>query len=316
MAQNPLEFIGKIYAEQVEEADAAGNADIFKACADAFFDSINEGLLSEDAVEYHFEDIQYLDGYFIFGFGTNSVVHFHVRECPGWLFGIWWNKPDERGNVSGEFFTQYEETLDKFKPSRSHICKGFTVVKKDDGNYSNPSDLVIRAQLDFIRKEPYLAFCRDYCCWDYNAEYHTREEAEERFREYCRQRDEERRYTEICDNRVFDYVREYVLPCYVDARIEDLGDCVSPRYEIRAPYEENEHLVDEPGLYSLFADDDEDGARIMEGLNAVIDECNALTKEHEVWWYPPLHTSVLFFGDKCPGLPLADAEEEEEKDDD
>ena len=113
MNNNPLKALSDIYIDGVKEADAKGYAEVFKACGDAFFKDVNE-YPYDDGPEYHFEDIIYLDGYFIFGSGTNSIVHFHVNECPGWLFGIWWNEPDENERVEGQFFTQYEEARDKF----------------------------------------------------------------------------------------------------------------------------------------------------------------------------------------------------------
>ena len=170
---------------------------------------------------------------------------------------------------------------------------------------------MVRRQLAFIHKEPYLAFCRDQCCWDYNTEYHTREEAEEVFNRFCKHRDDEKKYTEICDKRVLDFVRENVLSCFDSARIADLGDWVHPRYEIRAPWENNKDLAEGPGVYDLFADDDEDGAKIINELDAIISECERLAREHEVYWYPPLHTNILFYGNGCTGLPEAGDEEKD-----
>ena len=78
--KHPLEVLKDLYDDSVKEADASGLSEIYKANTEALFKEL----------PYSIEDIEYLDGYFIFGFGTNSVVHFHIKECPGWKFGIWW----------------------------------------------------------------------------------------------------------------------------------------------------------------------------------------------------------------------------------
>ena len=78
--KHPLEALKDFYEESVKEADANRSPEIHKANTEALFKEL----------PYSIEDIEYLDGYFIFGFGTNSVVHFHIKECPGWKFGIWW----------------------------------------------------------------------------------------------------------------------------------------------------------------------------------------------------------------------------------
>lgn len=300
MSENPFDFLLDNYREQVDEADKAGNADIFKECTELFFDAINNDELPGNRhFTYNIEDVQYLDGYYIFGFGTNSVVHFRVKECPGWLFGIWWYKPDETGAVRGDLFAQYEETIDKFKPSRSSICKGL-YASKTGGKYEIWDAGSMRYIFDFIKNEPHLAFCRDYFNWDYNREYHTREEAEKEFNEYCEHRDREKKLTDVLNKRVFDFVTERVLHYFNNAKIEDLGDCITPRYEVRAPFKDNKDLVDKPGSYSWFADDDEVGAEITAEYNNLIDRCDKVARENGVYWFRPLHDSIHFYG----GAPM------------
>lgn len=298
MGENPFDFLLDNYREQVDEADKAGNADIFKECTESFFDAINDDILPDNHhFTYNIEDVQYLDGYYIFGFGTNSVIHFRVKECPGWRFGIWWDKPDERGAVHGDLFAQYEEIIDKFKPAQSSICKRL-LASKTGGKYEIWDAYSMRDIFDFIRKEPHLAFCRDYLHWDYNLEYHTREEAEKEFNEYCEYRDREKKLTDIFNKRVFEFVTDRVLHHFNNAKIEDLGDGISPRYEVRAPFKDNKDLVDKPGLYSWFADDDEVGAEIMAEYNNLIDRCHKVAHENGVYWFRPLHDSVYFYGEE------------------
>ena len=49
--------------------------------------------------------------------------------------------------------------------------------KDENGEYTDCSVFAAEEMLEFIHNEPDLAFCRAYCGWDYNREYHTREEA-------------------------------------------------------------------------------------------------------------------------------------------
>jgi len=187
---DPFETLNEVYCKNVAEADSAGYADKLKESTDLFFRFVNDCLRDENSV--HFEDVEYLDGYFLFAFGSNSVIHFHIKECPGWKFGIWWQIPDgsnpKQRYINGEFFAQYEENIDKFKPSRSEICAQITARPWNEEAERSCRDAV--SCITFIRDEPYLAFCRDYWGWDYNTEYHTREEAKSEFDDWKRDKDE------------------------------------------------------------------------------------------------------------------------------
>ena len=130
MSENPFDELTRIYDDGVKEGDERGYADAFLKCFEVF-----SKALKQDG--FHCADIEYLDGYFIFGMGTNSVVHFHIDECPGWKFGIWWDVPDDNVSelVHGQFFAQYEETINKFKPSYSQLhAKLFVNIKQDDAD--------------------------------------------------------------------------------------------------------------------------------------------------------------------------------------
>lgn len=129
-------------------------------------------LAELEKIGFHSKDVKFMDGYFIFEHGKDMVVHFHIKECKGWKFGIWW---DLDGEESFDLFAQYERDIDKFKPSASHLCLGVNF---------NPSDLEtsIRWQilpfLKFIKKHPYVAWKYDqsYCSesWDYVTDWEAR----------------------------------------------------------------------------------------------------------------------------------------------
>ena len=61
--------------------------------------------------------VEFLDGYFIFAMGEDSVVHFHVKGLKNWKFGIWINMDYEKQTI--KCFAQHEQFIDKFKPSDS-----------------------------------------------------------------------------------------------------------------------------------------------------------------------------------------------------
>lgn len=61
--------------------------------------------------------VNFLDGYFIFEFGKNSVCHFRMKGLPYILFGVW--KTSSGFELFGEDYVH----LDKFKPTR---CANFS----------------------------------------------------------------------------------------------------------------------------------------------------------------------------------------------
>lgn len=174
--KDAFESLTQVYQEGVAKADEAGYAELFKAATEQLV------KIAADA-HYTITDLEYLDGYYIFGMGTNSVVHFHIKECPEWKFGVWWERPDKDGKptyVTGSCFAQFEPLIDKFKPSASTMTAQLYISK----DYVSSWDFM--RLLNFIHNEPALAFCRDYLSWDYNAEYHSRESAEEELQEWRR----------------------------------------------------------------------------------------------------------------------------------
>lgn len=292
MGKNPLEAIVKIYNDAVEDADKLGYADTFKKCAELFFRAVNDNYVMEDG-PVHFSDIEYLDGYYIFGFGTNSVVHFHIDECPGWKFGIWWSTPEEgKPYVSGEFFAQFEEAIDKFKPSASEICRNISIYPDESFESSVWS---VSKEIRFIRNEPTLAFCRTYCGWDYNTEYHTREEAEGEYREYREREENKYHYTSLVDKKILKFVEEKVLPMFRNARIEDMGEGYHPRYDIVAPLKDNTDVVNEPGWYGWFENDYEDRQKVMAEFNALIEEGKKYGDQYGFYYFTPIHNSIGFY---------------------
>ena len=88
-------------------------------------DLIENMLKQLPTIGFTSQDVEFDSSYFVAYMGENSVCQFHIKEIPGFLFGIWTtdildiktlNYPK---NTELVIFTQYEAELNKFKPSRS-----------------------------------------------------------------------------------------------------------------------------------------------------------------------------------------------------
>lgn len=173
---NPIETIKEMYESQVKIQDKKCDPEDFKKAAEALFDAISGS-------GFHVEDVRYMDGYFIFAHGTNRVVHFHITECPGWRFGIWFDNITEVNgvrSVKAEIFAQYEDSIDKFKPSASSYCEDVR-VELSDHPMAFSADTILTPMLHYISSHPELAWYRDLHFVDYNTEYVSEETAKEEF---------------------------------------------------------------------------------------------------------------------------------------
>ena len=304
--KNPFKALADMYKKQVIKHDKEGCAENFKKCTELFFRDISNEYAMKDST-ITFENIEYGDGYFIFGFGTNSVIHFKIKECPGWKFGIWWKMPEKRSNkkyIGGTFFAQFEETIDKFKPTASSIRADIRTAVENNkmlGIDAQCDCWEAFEQINFIRKEPYLAFCRDYFGWDYNIEYHTRTEAKKAFTDYKKEQKNNIKYTKILNDKVLSFVREKISPLFENAEIKDRGESWYPRYQLVAPISGNEILISNcgPGDYDWLDYEDEEDIKLSEEYNNLLEDCNSIASAHEIYWTPPIHESIyLYEGDK------------------
>ena len=120
----------------VDRNDAKQMAKRFKRATTKLF----QALKKYHNIECY--DAKFGNGYFILEFGKNSVVHFKIKETPGWLYGIWWDMPEDYEDhqthkketpvyIEGCLFGQYEDNIDKFKPSASANKIDFTIVPED-----------------------------------------------------------------------------------------------------------------------------------------------------------------------------------------
>lgn len=123
----------------------------------------NMVLIALKAEKFIPVDIAYHNGYFIFDMGEDSVVHFHIKGIRGWKFGLWIDAESDKDTA--QLFAQYEELIDKFKPSRS-----FFVVSIDKNSLERAyktADYSFYGLLDMvkhIKHNPHLALVQD-CGW-------------------------------------------------------------------------------------------------------------------------------------------------------
>jgi hypothetical protein len=81
----------------------------------------HKSILDEIRNKFTITDEQYLEGYFVFDFGKNSICHFKLKETSGWLYGIWLGNEYNGYKCKYKLIGEHEEFLDKFKPSRTYI---------------------------------------------------------------------------------------------------------------------------------------------------------------------------------------------------
>ena len=119
-----------------------------------------EHLKSQQPKPYTITTEDYGNGYFIFDYGPNTVVHFRLKETPGWLYGIWWElqiNTEDEVSIIGKFFAQYENEIDKFKPSTSYYVCDMKVIMAADGSVCLDEGEVVSI-INFIRDYPYRAW--------------------------------------------------------------------------------------------------------------------------------------------------------------
>lgn len=291
-----LEAIKKIYDKGVKEGNKKGFADKFKLAMKTF-----EKTIKKD-INVTFDKVEYLDGYFIFGMGNNSVVHFKLKETPGWKYGIWWDIPEKYYDkeskkrvlpdyVKGAFFAQYEENIDKFKPSASTISCDFTLVPGESHSYL----FEISRNIKFIMNEPYLAFCRDACYNDYNHEYLSRRKAKKIYKNWRKEKETKVKWTKVLDNKFINFVKKMFNEEFKNGNIliVDTGENCSPRYELCAKHSYYSDL--EERCYDLFTDDDKE----MENKwDKKIDKFEKIAENHKAYWFRPFNKVLCVVSDK------------------
>lgn len=138
----------------------------------------------EKELGYHIVDKQFGNCYFIVeSKEPDTICHFHIKELPGYLFGIWnicrydtiqyevennlslWS---DNLHISSKseliFFTQYEKEIDKFKPSRSGMVTGLRrITYKEDNKLITEWDIdELEVMLKYMKKHKYKSYVNIY----------------------------------------------------------------------------------------------------------------------------------------------------------
>ena len=213
-------------------------------------------------------------------------VQFHIDIIPDWLFGVWFSKINKY-TIEYRFFGQYEDTIDKFRPSHSAIsCKNEFGYDDELNTENNLYVGEVCRLINFIKEEPVLAFARDYCGWNYNTEYHTRAEAQKVLNQYLKWKSNKAEWEPKCRQIVLDYVIGNIMPYLPEFCIIDETENTSPRYNIMATYKVFENGTEENcGCYGLESFIEEAGGNakeIMKGLYKAEKEAVKLAKKHHI----------------------------------
>jgi hypothetical protein len=287
---NPVDALNELYAQQLKENDAEGFSEVYKTCIEDIIASLQKN--------FNIVDLKLLDGYYMFAKGSNSIAHFHITECPGWLFGIWLDH--EITNVATDsyikfaFFTQYEKTIDKFKPSASTLkVEG----QLDFTKSMYPGQLYDCEKLiTYIKNEPELAFCRDEFYYDYNVEYLSREQAKSIVNKFFKDENHTEEVVDKLDRCLLQYYETNIFPLFAGSSIVDKGENHYPRYALTAPMSKLEVSVNVAGYYALSAICKHNEGTIAE-LDKYITKLKAEADNEDVTWYPCIDEVVFVYDD-------------------
>lgn len=204
--------------------------------------------------DYHATDIKNLNGYFIFYHGKNSVVHFRIKECPGWYFGIWWDSIDEENKtVKGTFFTQYERDIDKFKPTASDHTTRIEVSYRTK-SYDDVwlLDCTVSYMIKYLNKHFYKAWC-GYGKYTTGSGLHCWY----RYIKYRWYLFKDEYLTEKASKWCVKYLKKILEELYEGEVLVSKTENQSPKYELCISYEKNKHYFDKVGNYNIFLSNEE-----------------------------------------------------------
>ena len=118
---------------------------------------IREEVVSAFAqYKYKVEELKVGNGYYLFNLGDESVVHFRIKGCKKWLFGLWILNDEKENKTTLRLFGEHEDYIDKFKPTATVLSESVE-FNNDSSNADikeNINDLVwslIYNQVDVIK---------------------------------------------------------------------------------------------------------------------------------------------------------------------
>ena len=231
-------------------------------------------------VDFFMEDTNCSKDYF--------YIRFRIEQNPEWMFGAECVKKSVENtyiDFTFRFWGQYWDAVDKFRYSRAKYRDESTlrIFTEEDTEFTYEEAIDIGGVyticriIDFIIKEPEMAFCRDYYGWDYNLELHTKRSAVTKYNKWRKEFIAENSAKDICRVKLLHFIKDEVMPFYPEyAFIVDKGDNVRPRYDI-CVYDEKCTCTNF-GIYLLKKEEKE----VHRKYRVFLKECRQVFKEHKV----------------------------------
>ena len=227
----------------------------------------------------------------------DGSVDFYIKECKGWLFGLWSFTEEDKEVQEVQYFCQYEQDINKFKPSESNICKKITVYTYEDNNNRADTSVIymdyIMNSIELIRKHPLRAWYENYYGAMCNCQYMSGAKILSHWVQYKFNRTKRQFIVSLCDKLTIKFVKKFICPyIYLDEDdeyvfIDDYGASCSPRYEVCVK------TTGQTGAYAWF-EDDEDGQKIKSKWDKFTIRMKKLTRLFNVVWYPPFNEIVFY----------------------
>ena len=279
----PTKFIDKAKKHICIKKRAA----LYKRCATGLFESI-EHKLKEIGCSARIIDVEFGNGYFVFYYGDNSVVHFGIDKLPGWKFGLWLFECDKPGEISCELFAQREEWIDKFKPSASNISYSFSLKFDRKSVWVNEKTLSkICRKIRYMTEHFFSEIYRDYKYFgDKGKGIPERDAIIWYIETMCKEiRDEY--IKNFLDNLIVDFYEREIVPNFNNAEVIYRKNCF-PKFELVAPLKDNNNEEKYGrGIYGLEV---EDGS-----LDKLSDMCEYIADILDVYWNVPIYPDIYFY---------------------
>ena len=223
---------------------------------------MNQALktLQEDT-GFHFKNIKFGDGYFIFSYEKNTVCHFEIQEIPGFLFGLWNTKNVDVNYYDSTYrdaelilFSQAKITLDKFKPSNCALrapLGRYRYLVKPDNNNIEWSNYNAEALLKYIKNHRLEAYYKsNFSDWDVNIAFNTFDLIIDfiktrlyKLKDYIK--------TKFDEYKIRYITKKLLSNLKVKAFLIDEGECVSPRLDLAILPDETFTESDYSNLYTI-----------------------------------------------------------------
>lgn len=140
-----------------------------------------------------FNDTYYGDDRYI-----RTKYNFTIDEVPNWLFGLWFTN-----NINTyAFFAQYEDNINKFKPTQSTLLATGKYIKNSYSNFNKALELIT-----FIQHNNAKAFYMD----DHFKKYiNPQVDVDEYYNDFLKHQELERELIPQYDNKILNVISEYM----------------------------------------------------------------------------------------------------------